>query len=309
MVVELIIMLLGVATVILVVVGLMMKTERQIIMGRIRMYGFKEATDAPVLAEELVSSLSDRLLRPVMDKVGKFLSGASPGKANEQLNRMLEAAGRPHNLNPAEFLALKVAGLLVGLAIGVGLTFITQYGRMQEIAIAALPAIVGYLLPGKWLSGRIRWRHNEMLRALPNTIDLLNVSVEAGLGFDGAIARIVEKSTGPLADELARALREMRMGKSRVDALRDMAHRTDVMELGSFVAAIYQAEELGASLTSVLRAQGHMIRQRRSARARDIAAKLPIKMLFPLIFFVFPSIFVVILGPAIIQLSKTYFVK
>ena len=175
----------------------------------------------------------------------------------------------------------------------------------QAVLVVVMCAALGFFMPGKWLAGRIAWRKNEITKALPNSIDLLNVSVDAGLGFDGALARIVEKSKGPLADEFSRTLREMRVGKTRSEALRDMATRVGVPDLSGVVAAVYQAEELGASLTTVLRVQAQMIRNRRRMRAREVAAKLPVKMLFPLIFFVFPSIFIVILGPGAIQLMHS----
>ena len=225
------------------------------------------------------------------------------------MRRRLESAGNPFGLTPVEFNALKAVSLIGWTLAGIGLITITQLPAVRQLLVVVVFAIIGMLAPERWLSAKVAWRKEQVLRALPNMIDLLNVSIEAGLGFDGAIARIVERTTGPLADELRRALQEMRMGKSRTEALRAVADRTNVTELGGFVAAIYQAEELGASMTKVLRSQGDMMRSRRRARAREIAAKLPVKMLFPLIFFIFPSIFIVVLGPAVIQLSKSMVMK
>ncbi|MDQ2800409.1 MAG: type II secretion system F family protein, partial [Armatimonadota bacterium] len=139
-------------------------------------------------------------------------------------------------------------------------------------------------------------------RALPEVIDLLVVSVEAGMGLDGAMAKVTEKMRGPLADEMARARHEMRLGKTRGQALRDMAARLDMGEVKTFVAAVYQADQLGTSIARVLRAQSQMARAARVQRVREQAAKLPVTMLFPLVVFVFPAIFVVLLGPSLLRL-------
>ncbi|MHB9038397.1 MAG: type II secretion system F family protein [Armatimonadota bacterium] len=309
MTLQLIIMALGLTTLILLVVGLMMKTERQIIVDRIHRYGFSEVGEAPLLADDLMPSFTERMLRPALQRLGKAMTGAAPRQAADAVRRRLEAAGNPYGLTPAEFSAVKIVGLLVGAGFGAAIIFGTSLGQLQRFALALLLAGIGYIVPDQQLSRRVRARREEILHALPNTIDLLIVSVEAGLGFDAAMARIVEKTKGPLSEEFGKALREMRMGKTRVDSLRDMARRADVTELGAFVAAVYQAEELGASLTTVLKVQGQMIRSRRREMARETASKLPVKMLFPLLFFIFPSIFIIVLGPGIIQMSKTMFAK
>ena len=300
-----VIMVLALVTVALLAVGLTMKTERQIMLDRVRKYGYDEAAQAPVLAEDLVPSFGERVLRPALARLGRVGGDRTPHQATALLRRRLATAGNPYGLAALEFTALKALGLIVGILLAAGVTFLVERPPLQEVLIVVLGGGIGFYAPEKWLSGKIAWRKNEIQRALPNAIDLLDVSIEAGLGFDAAIARIVDKTSGPLADEFQRALMEMRMGKPRIDALRDMAKRADVTELGGFVAAIYQADELGASLTTVLRVQAQMIRSRRSMRAREMAAKLPVKMLFPLVFFVFPSIFIVVLGPGVIQLSKT----
>lgn len=298
------IMVFGAAAAILTAVGLMMKTERQIMLDLVRKYGFERVSDASVLADDLTPPFAERVLRPILQKLAK-LRAAAPREGAELLRKKLESAGRPLGLTPSEFTATKGVGcVLMGIG-GVGLTTMTSYGRAQEITGVAILAFLGYYAPEKWLASKTAARKNLIQKELPNAIDLLNVSIEAGLGFDAAVARIVDKTTGPLADEFRRALQEMRMGKARVEALRSMADRAQVPELGGFVAAVYQAEELGASMSQVLRVQGATIRSKRRMRAREIAAKLPVKMLFPLVFFIFPSLFIVVLGPGVIQLSKT----
>jgi tight adherence protein C len=165
---------------------------------------------------------------------------------------------------------------------------------------------VGFWLPDIVLQRVIETRQTSIRRNLPDVLDLLVVSVEAGVGFDGAMQRVVDKSRGALADELARVLEQVRLGKSRAEALRRMGERTQVADLISFVAAVQQAETLGVSIAKVLRAQADAARERRSQRAREAAAKLPVKLLFPLVFFIFPALFVVILGPGAIRFAELF---
>jgi tight adherence protein C len=159
---------------------------------------------------------------------------------------------------------------------------------------------LGYTLPEFWLGGRVRKRQKAILLMIPDALDLLTISVRAGLGFDGALGKVVEKLKGPLTEEFRRALAEIRVGKPRRDALRDIVPRTEVPALTNFIGAIIQAEQLGVSISKVLQVQSEQLRIERRQRAEEMAAKAPIKMLFPLVGCIFPSLFIVILGPAII---------
>ena len=158
----------------------------------------------------------------------------------------------------------------------------------------------GYTVPEFWLGGRVRKRQKAILMMIPDALDLLTISVRAGLGFDGALGKVVEKLKGPLTDEFRRALAEIRVGKARREALRDIVPRTEVPPLTNFIGAIIQAEQLGVSISKVLQVQSEQLRIERRQRAEEMAAKAPIKMLFPLVGCIFPSLFIVILGPAII---------
>ncbi len=160
--------------------------------------------------------------------------------------------------------------------------------------------VLGFFVPDFWLSRRIKARRKAILLAIPDTLDLLTISVRAGLGFDAALGKVVEKTDGPLADEFRRGLAEIRVGKARRDALRDIVARTEVPALTNFIGAIIQAEQLGVSISKVLQVQSEQLRIERRQRAEEMAAKAPIKMLFPLVGCIFPSLFIVILGPAII---------
>jgi tight adherence protein C len=164
--------------------------------------------------------------------------------------------------------------------------------------------LFGYTFPEFWLGNRIRARQRAILLQIPDALDLLTISVRAGLGFDAALGKVVEKMKGPLIDEFRRALAEVRVGKARRDALRDIIPRTEVQALTNFIGAIIQAEQLGVSISKVLQVQSEQLRIERRQRAEEMAAKAPIKMLFPLVGCIFPSLFIVILGPALILIIK-----
>ena len=169
-----------------------------------------------------------------------------------------------------------------------------------QFVMIPIGLMFGYTLPEFWLGGRVRKRQHEILLMIPDALDLLTISVRAGLGFDGALGKVVEKLKGPLTEEFRRALAEIRVGKARRDALRDIVARTEVPALTNFIGAIIQAEQLGVSISKVLQVQSEQLRIERRQRAEAMAAKAPIKMLFPLVGCIFPSLFIVILGPAII---------
>jgi tight adherence protein C len=178
-------------------------------------------------------------------------------------------------------------------------------GIVAGVVLGMVGFGIGYLVPEFWLGSRIKSRQKLILRMIPDTLDLLTISVRAGLGFDAALAKVVEKLPGPLTDEFRRALAEVRVGKARRDALRDMVPRTNVQPLSNFIGAIIQAEQLGVSISKVLQVQSEQLRIERRQRAEEQAARAPIKMLFPLVGCIFPSLFIVILGPAIISIIKT----
>jgi tight adherence protein C len=197
--------------------------------------------------------------------------------------------------------------LLVAISTGVilFLLFALVGSIGPGIMLALIGVGIGYLVPEFWLGGKIKARQKLILRMIPDTLDLLTISVRAGLGFDAALAKVVEKLPGPLTDEFRRALAEVRVGKARRDALRDMIPRTNVQPLSNFIGAIIQAETLGVSISKVLQVQSEQLRIERRQRAEEQAAKAPIKMLFPLVGCIFPSLFIVILGPAFISIIQT----
>ncbi|MEP7158576.1 MAG: type II secretion system F family protein [Chloroflexota bacterium] len=252
---------------------------------------------------ELQQPIFERTLRPMAARLsGLAQRFASPTRMSRTEKR-LTMAGNPGDLRTIDFLGMKlvIAGLagavsfaLFGLLLGTpGLGFFVAMGAGG----------IGFIVPEIWLSRRIKKRQKAILMAVPDTLDLLTISVRAGLSFDGALSKVVEKTFGPLADEFQRALAEVRVGKARRDALRDVAARSDVPALTNFIGAIVQAEQLGVSISKVLQVQSEQLRIERRQRAEELAAKAPIKMLFPLVGCIFPSMFIVILGPAVILIA------
>jgi tight adherence protein C len=222
------------------------------------------------------------------------------------MERRLALAGNPGDMRIADWLGVKA---LVAGATGLILFLLGELlanDTFLAIILAVVGLGIGYILPEFWIGRKIKARQKIILKMIPDALDLLTISVRAGLGFDAALAKVVEKLPGPLSDEFRRALAEVRVGKARRDALRDMVPRTNVQPLSNFIGAIIQAETLGVSISKVLQIQSEQLRIERRQRAEQLAAQAPIKMLFPLVGCIFPSLFVVILGPAIISLINNF---
>jgi tight adherence protein C len=228
----------------------------------------------------------------------------SPAGVAAKLQYRLDVAGNPDRWNPDRVLAVKGLGLVVLTVLGM---LIGSRSPLTLIVCAAVGGAAGFFLPDVLLYNSGQKRQALIRAALPDAMDMLTVCVEAGLGFDAALAQVARKTSGPLAAELARALQEMQMGKSRTEALRSMAGRTTVPELRGFISALVQAGELGVSVASVLREQAKEMRLRRRQWAEEQAQKVPVKILFPLLFCLFPALFVVVMGPAAITLSHLFF--
>jgi tight adherence protein C len=197
--------------------------------------------------------------------------------------------------------------MFVGMRVGLGLFLLVLFGFVTAWSLIYTPlgGAIGYLMPGMWLRSQINKRKKNILKALPDALDLLTISVEAGLGFDVALQRVTEKWDDELSREFKRALGDVRLGRARRDALRDMADRTGVDDVQTFVAAIIQAEQLGVAMSKILRLQSDQMRVRRRQRAEAEAQRAPIKMLFPMVFLIFPALFVVILGPAVPRIMES----
>ena len=283
--------------VILVVVGINMPRSDDPIHERL-----SELTisDEPMSLEELELSqdFGQRIILPFFNRIGELAQRFTPQATLESARLRLEMAGNPMQMNPAFFLMLRfVFAVLFG-----GILFLifarTGGNWLQGLGISLLFLLIGFAFPSLWLSGRIKARQKAVFRAMPDALDLLTISVEAGLGFDAAMAKVHEKWINELALEFGRVIQEIRLGKLRRDALRDMSDRLGVSEMSSFVAAVIQSEQLGVSMAKVLRIQSDQMRVRRRQMAEEEAHKAPIKMVFPIALLIFPSIMIILLGPA-----------
>jgi tight adherence protein C len=247
----------------------------------------------------------ERVLVPLGERLAKWTLKLHPKTTVEGVSTRLLAAGLGRTISPTAFLAFKSGLSLVGVFLGVlfgGAAASAGGVLFCSVALAGL----GFIAPDFFVSAKARSRKDSIRAELPDALDLMAVSVEAGMGFDGAISKLTEHMHGPLADEFALTLSEIRIGEGRADALKKLASRTDTPELNSFVRSIIQADQLGISLGRILRVQATDSRLKRQAAAEEKAMKAPIKMLFPTVLFIFPAMFLVILGPAFLNLSKIF---
>ncbi len=252
---------------------------------------------------ELQKPFQERVLAPLMNNLSTRISRFMPRQVMENLSKRLEQAGNPGNMQAGTFMILQLASTVI-VAL---LAWFILNGQPNRLLWSLVLAGVGFALPNIWLNGRVNSRKKTIVKALPDAIDLLTISVEAGLGFDLAMQRVAEKWENDLSKEFSRVLAEVRAGKSRRDSLRDLVERTGVPDLSAFVAAVIQADQLGVSIAKILRVQSDQMRIRRRQRAEELAHQAPIKMLFPLVFLIFPAMFVVILGPAVPLVWDAFF--
>src|SRR6266853_3899484 len=263
-------------------------------------------TDDQTVEEELSKPFVQRLLLPIGESFTRVFRRYTPAEVTDRTHRKLVMAGLYPRVTSAHLLGLcwlsalgcflMMILLLLTLAQGSGAT--VRYDDPVNIIFLALGAGGGYMLPQFMLSRKARTRQQDILLSLPYAIDILSISVEAGMGFDAGVGYTMRKIKGPLSDEFAKTLNEIRLGKPRLEALEDLGNRTGVEELKTFVTAVVHASRLGGSITNTLRIQADSIRVRRRQRAQEQAMKAPIKIVFPLVLFIFPALFIVILGPA-----------
>jgi tight adherence protein C len=258
----------------------------------------------PSLAEaQLDGGWQERLVWPWLRRLAWLGNWLTPAGSSARLRASLARAGNPAGLGAGEFVGLRLLCSILCSLLALALCPLLP-NLLLRVCFLCLGLVIGLTLPETILESRIRRRQSEIRRALPEMIDLLVVSVEAGMGLDGALRKVTEKMSGPLAAEITRAREETALGKTRAAALKEMAARLEMREVRTFVAAVTQAEQLGTSIVRVLRAQSLMARTARMQRIREQAAKLPVTMLFPLALFIFPAIFVVLLGPSLMRLAS-----
>ncbi|HEX2922806.1 MAG TPA: type II secretion system F family protein, partial [Chloroflexota bacterium] len=294
------------SAVLLVMLGLYIpKTAPDPIKSRLSRFAERTMTLEDI---EFEQPFTERVVRPAIVQASRVMRRFLPKKkklANSddpalgKMEKKLALAGNPNNLSANDFLGLigvcmLGTAILVFLLLGLAGGDLVLAGGMGVVGLA-----IGYYLPTVWLNSKVRARQKEIQRAMPDSLDLLVISVEAGLGFDAALQRLTEKANHALAKEFRRVIAEIRMGRTRREALKEMVARTEVPDLNTFVSAIIQADQLGVSVAKVLTVQADQMRTLRRQRAEEAATKAPLKMLFPMILLIFPSMFIVILGPSI----------
>ncbi|HKV89134.1 MAG TPA: type II secretion system F family protein [Candidatus Dormibacteraeota bacterium] len=267
----------------------------QMVQQRLSVYGGEK----PLTLEEveLQRPFSERFLRPAIERLGSMLSRSTPQKARQDLMNKLDLAGRPGNLTPEDFAAVRIVSAAVLAAIGLLLGLLLKNPVYLVIALA-FGLIFGYYLPVIWLQQKVDARRLEIQKGLPDAMDLLVIAVDAGLGFDAALARVTDKYKNALSDEFAKVLREVSLGRPRLEAMDEMGRSSGVDDLHNFIQAVIQSEQFGTGIGKILRIQADEMRRKRRQRAQEKAAQATLKMMLPMVGCIFPTLWIVLLGPA-----------
>jgi tight adherence protein C len=256
--------------------------------------------------KEAKTTFINRIFRPFWSDFKRSFKKRMPGEKEAKLEKKLQMAGNPFGMTPVDFRLLQTALFFILPLLFGGYASLLRAGVGGILLFSLIGILIAIFLPNFYLKQKMKQRNHQALKELPDVLDLLTVSLEAGLGFDSAVNKVVSKKQGVLADEFHRCLEEIRLGKTRREALSGIRDRVEVDEVRSFISSILQAEKLGIGMVQVLRVQSSEVREQRKQRAEEEAMKAPIKMLFPLVLFIFPSLFIVLLGPAIIQFVQTF---
>ncbi|MEI6364456.1 MAG: type II secretion system F family protein [Actinomycetes bacterium] len=254
---------------------------------------------------QLDTPFTDRVVAPTFEKLTAWGRRFTPDDQAARIRRRLDIAGNPENWDVNRIIAFKMLGLIGGALLGLLIGLLFQSGFSTILGLIVVSALLGYFGPNIALYQVGYNRTQQMARDLPDALDLLTISVESGMAFDSAVSQVARNTTGPLAEEFFRLLQEMQIGLSRSDAIRAMGERSDIPELRNFASSMVQAERLGIPVANVLRIQAGEMRTKRSQRAEEMAQKVPVKILFPLIFCILPVLFIVILGPAVISIFSS----
>ena len=257
----------------------------------------------------LEGSALSRVVMPGVKRIGKGVQRLTPFDLADRINTKLVLAGSPEGWDAERVVALKIIGGIGGLVGGMLLLAMLPLNPLMKLIGVILFTLIGYTIPSTQVNAMAAKRQRLIQKQLADVMDLLTISVEAGLGFDQAISQVVKNVPGPLAEEMARLLQEIQIGVSRGDAFRHLGERTNVPELEGFVLSMIQADLFGVSIANVLRAQSKELRVKRRQRAEEIAQKIPVKLLFPMIFMVLPALFIIVLGPGAIQIYQQFFSK
>jgi len=268
---------------------------------RLSVYGGEKPMSVEEI--ELQRPFSERVMRPAIERLGSLLSRSTPQKARQDLLNRLELAGRPGNLTPEDFAAVRLVAAAVVGALGVLIGLLLANPLYLVIALVA-GVILGYYVPVLWLKQKVDARKAEIQKNLPDALDLLVICVDAGLGFDAALARVTDKYRNALSDLLSKALREVSLGRPRLEALDEMGRNSGVEDLHNFIQAVIQSEQFGTGIGKILRIQADEMRRRRRQRAQERGAQATLKMMLPMVGCIFPTLWIVLLGPAVLILMR-----
>ena len=268
---------------------------------RLSVYGGEKPMSVEEI--ELQRPFSERVMRPAIERLGSLLSRSTPQKARQDLLNRLELAGRPGNLTPEDFAAVRLVAAAVFGALGVLIGLLLANPLYLVIALV-VGVILGYYVPVLWLKQKVDARKAEIQKNLPDALDLLVICVDAGLGFDAALARVTDKYRNALSDLLSKALREVSLGRPRLEALDEMGRNSGVEDLHNFIQAVIQSEQFGTGIGKILRIQADEMRRRRRQRAQERGAQATLKMMLPMVGCIFPTLWIVLLGPAVLILMR-----
>ncbi|MDI3534188.1 MAG: tight adherence protein [Thermosediminibacterales bacterium] len=283
--------------------------EERRIAKRLKEIRYKDYSVETLYEEETSRPFKERVLIPLIHSITKAINWAAPKAVKDKLEEQLKRAGC--STDPVVFMFYKATVSFSILFFYILLLTLFKPPAEKTLFLlfgASFSMVLGFFIPDVRLKGKIKKRLNEIEKKLPDVLDLLCISVEAGLGFDGAVQKVSEKFKGPIGEEFGNYLKEVRVGKSRAEALRALSRRVNINDMKTFTAAIIQADQLGVSISKVLKIQSEQMRNKRRQMAEERAMKMPVKILFPLVFFIFPTVFIVILGPVVIQFI-TFFRK
>lgn len=288
----------------LAAIGVFTNEARGVNRSLVVMEAFSAAPDS--MKEELDPSFNDRVLTPLLNRFVGIGRRLTPDDYAERLQTKLDVAGNPPGWTVDRIVSLKVVGIGAGVVLGAALAFLLDWSMLRGVIATAGGGVLGYYAPNLWLYQKGHDRTEQMQRALPDALDLLSISVEAGLGFDAALSQVARNTQGPLAQEFARVLQEMQIGLGRSAALRALGERSTLPDLKSFTSAMVQADAFGIPVGQVLRVQSSEIRVKRRQRAEEQAQKVPVKIMIPLVLFILPCLFIAVIGPAVIGLMGVF---
>lgn len=296
-----------IVAIVLVIIGISNKKETDPLSERLALYSAGDEATANLEDIEMQVPFAQRVLLPIAQKLAEFTTSFAPQQTLEKTQRLIVLAGKPSGLTPALFWVSRFVMMVVLAFLLLAVFSIANRPPLWRVLGFFGGGLFGFFMPWMLLQSKVKRRQDEIIKALPDALDLMSICVEAGLGFDQAMGKVYEKWDNDLALSFGRVIKEISLGKTRRDALKAMADSMDVQDVSSFTGAIIQADQLGVSISKVLKVQSEQMRIKRRQRAQEKAQQAPVKMMIPMVLLIFPTIWIVLLGPAGVQLFKQFF--